>query len=263
MSDEKTLDPTPHRRERARREGHVAKSQDLGSAAVLLLGAGILVMLGGGLAAFLVEYCRRQLGGQAWLNVDADFVASQWNAVLWALSRCLLPILGLLCLAGVAATVLQIGFLFTPDRIAWKLDRVDPLGGLRRIFSGTNIARLWFGLVKLTVVSAVAGAVLYSQRHALLGLAALPPSALASQMLWVLLATVAKIGAALFVLAMLDYAYQRWRHEQDLKMTPQELREELRNLEGDPQVVARRKEARRDTAARRASQASAISADDA
>ena len=55
-----------------------------------------------------------------------------------------------------------------------------------------------------------------------------------------------KVGAALLVLAILDYAYQWWRHEQDLKMTPQELREELRNLEGNPQLIARRKQVRRD-----------------
>ena len=64
----------------------------------------------------------------------------------------------------------------------------------------------------------------------------------------ILLWTALKVGAALLVLAMLDYAYQRWRHEQDLKMTPQELREELRNLEGDPQLRARRKHVQHDLA---------------
>ena len=112
FAGEKTLEPTPHRRERARREGHVARSQDLGSAAVLLLGLGTLVMLGGGLAGYLVEYCRGQLGGQAWLVVDQDFILGQWNGMLGALGRRLLPILGLLCVAAVAASVLQIGFLF-------------------------------------------------------------------------------------------------------------------------------------------------------
>ena len=62
----------------------------------------------------------------------------------------------------------------------------------------------------------------------------------------ILLWTALKVGAALLVLALLDYAYQWWRHEQDLKMTPQELREELRNLEGNPQVIARRKQVQRD-----------------
>ena len=185
---EKNLEPTPHRRQQARREGHVAKSQDLGSAAMLLLGLGVLVMLGGGLVGFLVEYCRRQLGGQAWLAVDKDFVVGQWNGTLWAVGRYMLPILGLLCLAGVAVNVLQIGFLFLPKRLAFDLGRLDPLGGLRRIFSGANVVHLGFGVFKLTAVLAVGCAVLYNQREALLGLSALAPSALVGQvtqiMLW-------------------------------------------------------------------------------
>ena len=254
MSDdagEKNLEPTPHRREQARREGHVAKSQDLGSAALLLLGVGILVMLGGGLVGFLVEFCRSQLGGHAWLSVDKDFVVGQWNGTLWTLARYLLPILGLLCLAGVAVNVLQIGFLFLPAKLAFDLDRLNPLGGLRRLFSGAAMIHLGFGVVKIAAVLAVGGVVLYNQRAALLGLAALAPSALAGQVGRILLGTTLKVGAALLVLAILDYAYQRWRHEQDLKMTPQELQEELRNLEGNPQLIARRKQVRRDLALER------------
>jgi flagellar biosynthesis protein FlhB len=251
---EKTLEPTPHRRQQARREGHVAKSQDLGSAAMLLLGLGILMMLGGGLAGYLVEYCRSQLGGQAWLRVDKDFVVGQWNGTLWSMGRYLLPILGLLCLAGVAVNVLQIGFLFLPQKLAFDPGRLDPLAGLRRIFSAAALVHLGFGVVKLIVISAVACAVLYNEREALLGLSALAPPALAGQMAQILLGTAMKVGAALLVLAMLDYAYQRWRHEQDLKMTPQELREELRNLEGDPQLNARRKQTQHDLAAGRGNQ---------
>ena len=68
---EKTLEPTPHRRQQARQEGHVAKSHDLGSAAMLLLGLAVLVTLGGSLAGFLADYCRNQLGGRPWLAADA------------------------------------------------------------------------------------------------------------------------------------------------------------------------------------------------
>ena len=149
---EKTLEPTPHRRQQARREGHVAKSHDLGSAGLLLAGLAVLVMLGGGLVGFMVEYCRTQLGGEPWLAADADFAVSQWNATLWALGRYLLPILGLLCLAGVAVNVLQIGFLFLPQRLAFDFARLDPLQGLRRIFSAASMVHLGFGIVKLMIV---------------------------------------------------------------------------------------------------------------
>jgi flagellar biosynthesis protein FlhB len=239
---EKTLEPTPHRRQQARLEGHVAKSHELGSAVVLLAGLATLVMLGGGLVSFLVEYCRDQLGGEPWIAADPAMAVDHWNATLWALGRRLLPILGLLCLAGVAANVLQFGFLFLPQRLALDISRLDPLEGLRRIFSASGMVRLTIGMVKLIVVAAISGMILYGQREALLGLVSLAPAPLAQQMMNILFWSALKIGGALLALSMFDYAYQWWRHEQDLKMTPQELREELRNLEGNPQVTARRKQ---------------------
>jgi len=250
---EKTLEPTPHRRQQARLEGHVVKSQDLGSAGMLLLGLAVLMMLGGGVVGFLVHYCRDQLGGQPWVSVDAEFAVDHWNAAMWALGRYLLPILGLLCLAGVAVNVLQSGFLFLPQKLSFDFTRLSPLGGLQRIFSASNGVHLGFGIFKLAVVLAVGGVVLYNQRMALLELTALAPPALAVRMAQILLWTALKIGAALLILAVLDYAYQWWRHEQDLKMTPQELREELRDLEGNPQVIARRKQTQRDLTLQRLS----------
>jgi flagellar biosynthetic protein FlhB len=248
---EKTLDPTPHRREQARREGHVAKSQDLGSAVLLLAGLGSLLLLGGGLVGFLVQFCREQLGGQAWLTANPQLAVDQWNTTLWRLGRYLLPILGLLGLCGAAAQVAQVGFLFLPQRLAIDFSRLDPLQGVRRVFSGASMMRLGFGVVKLAIVLGVAGVVLYSERASIMALAQLPSGAVAVQMAGILIWTAMKVAAALLVLAILDYAYQWWRHEQDLKMTPQELREELKNLEGNPQVLARRKQTQRDQARQR------------
>ena len=248
---EKSLEPTPHRRQQARREGHVAKSQDLGSAVLLLAGVATLMMLGGGLVRFLIEFCRHQLAAAPQLTVDVESAVGQWNSTLWSLGRYLLPILGLLCLAGVAVNVLQVGFLFLPQRLAVDFTRLDPLQGLRRIFSGSGMVRLGFGIIKLLMVLAVAVAALYSERDALFGLSNLAPASIALRMTELLLGTVLKVGGALLVLALLDYAYQWWRHEQDLRMTPQELREELRNLEGNPQVIARRKQMQRDLALQR------------
>lgn len=250
---DKTLDPTPHRRQQARSEGHVAKSQDLVSAVLLLAGLATLMMLGGGLVAFLVEYCRSQLGGEPWITTDAEFVVSHWNGTLWTLARYLLPILGLLCLVSLAVNVLQVGFLFLPQRLAIDFGRLDPLRGLQRIFSGSSMVHLGLGIVKMVIVSAVAFVVLYHQCDAILGLTDLAPAAIALQMTQIVFWTAMKVGAALLVLAILDYAYQWWRHEQDLKMTPQELREELRNLEGNPQVISRRKQVQRDLVLQRLS----------
>jgi flagellar biosynthesis protein FlhB len=243
---DKTLDPTPHRRQQARQQGHVARSADLCSAGVLLLGLATLMTLGGGLANFVIEYSRQQLGGDASLTPSADFAIHHGVALLWNLGRHLLPILGFLCLAGIAVNVIQIGFLFLPERLTMDLSRIDPFQGVQRIFSLNNGIRLGFSLMKTVIVLVVAGIVIYGQRHSIVRLAQLPAPQLALQMTQILTGTAFRVGGVLLVLALLDYAFQWWKHEQDLKMTPQELREELRNLEGNPQVIARRKQMQRE-----------------
>ncbi|MCE5266920.1 MAG: EscU/YscU/HrcU family type III secretion system export apparatus switch protein [Planctomycetaceae bacterium] len=248
MSDytsDKTLEPTPHRRQQARREGHVAKSHDLGSAAMLLLSVAVLMAFGGSVAGFLVDYCRNQLGGQPWIATDAATITSEWNSVLWGLGLRMLPVLGMLCFAGVAVNVLQTGFLFLPQRVTPDFGRISPSRGWQRVFSAAGMAQLSFGLLKLVAVLAAGGVVLYQQRDAMLALATLPIPALARGLSQLLFSTGLKLGVALSILAIVDYGYQRWRHERDLRMTPQELREEMRNLEGNPQVIARRKQIQR------------------
>ena len=100
-SYEKTQDPTPHRRQKAREEGSVAKSQDLGSAVVLIAGIAALLVCGGALVDFLAGYGKQQLGGSAWLTADRATAVAHFYAVLAELARCTLPIFGALFVAGV------------------------------------------------------------------------------------------------------------------------------------------------------------------
>jgi flagellar biosynthetic protein FlhB len=109
------------------------------------------------------------------------------------------------------------------------------------LFSITNAARLGFGLFKISVIAAVAFISLYAERDVILGLTAMAPIQVAGYLANIMLWTTIKVGVALLVLAILDYGFQRWKHEKDLRMTPQEVREEMKNLEGDPHITARRK----------------------
>lgn len=252
---DKSQDATPHRRQKAREEGHVAKSQDLGSAVLLIAGMLALLMSGGALVDFLFCFTESHLGGRPWLTMDPELAAGHWNATVLELGRYLLPIFGLLLLAAVAVNVGQVGLLFLPSRLAPDVTRLDPLQGFRRLFSLSSVARLGFGIFKILVIGAVAFASLYGERHRILGMTELPKEAIAFYLVQILLWTTIKVGLALLVLAILDYAFQRWKHEQDLKMTPQEVREEMKNLEGDPQMVARRRVVQRQLAMSRLSQA--------
>ena len=245
---DKTQDATPHRRQQAREEGRVAKSQDLASAALLLVGLAALSWLGGPVVKMLGRYAIDQLGGEPWLTADPQFFVAHAQRLIYALGCVLLPIFALLVLAGIAAHVLQAGFIFLPEKATPDLSRLDPLQGFRRLFALTNLVRLVMGLLKMALVAGVAYASLHGQREKILGLAALTTPEIAGFLVQVLIGTGMKIALALLLLAVLDYGFQWWKHERDLRMTPQEVREELKNLEANPPIAARRKQVRRQLA---------------
>jgi flagellar biosynthesis protein FlhB len=252
---EKTQDATPHRRQQAREEGQVAKSQDLASAALLLVGLAGVLWLGGGVVDMLGRYAAEQLGGDAWLSADPQFIVAHGGRLAHLLVSAVLPIFGLLMFTGIAANVLQFGFLFLPEKLAPDLLRLNPLQGFARIFSLASLMRLVMGLLKMALVGGVAYACLYGMRGKVLGLSSMSTPEIAVFVTQTLIWTSLKIAGALLALAVLDYGFQWWKQERDLRMSTQEVREELKNLEANPQMVARRKQVQRQLALHRISAA--------
>jgi flagellar biosynthetic protein FlhB len=139
----------------------------------------------------------------------------------------------------------QFGFLYLPDKVALDWQRINPLQNYGRIFSLNNAVHLGFGLLKVLLIVTVAATALWGERARMLHLAGQSPAEVGSYLLSILLWTSLKIGGALGVLALLDYGFQYWKHEQDLRMTTQEIKEEIKQQQGDPQVAARRKQVQR------------------
>lgn len=254
QSGERTIEPTQHRRQKAREEGHVARSADLVSAAVLLAGVFALMMAGRGLVEFFYAFTRHQLR-EPMTRVDGGAILDEFTVIVRELAVVLLPVLVAVMVAGAAANFVQFGFIFLPQKLTPDINRIDPLKGFARLFSLPNVVRLLFGIFKLAVVASVAAAYLASQVDSIRNLGSLLPAEIASFLAELLIWTTIRLGLALLVLALLDVGFQYWKHEQDLKMTPQELREELRNLEGDPQIAARRKVVQRQLMLNRVNQA--------
>lgn len=255
QTGEKSQDPTPHRRQQAREEGQVFKSQDLASAALLILGAMTLLLTGGRLVDFFQSLAVRELGANVRLVMDTAEVTAEWWAVIGQLARAVLPIIIVLLVGAVAVDLAQVGFLFLPDKALPDLARLDPLAGLQRIFSLANVVRLGLGIAKVLIVASVAWVAVYQERQIIVGLAGRGLPEIASYLVQVLLWTSLKVAGALALLAILDFGFQWWKHEQDLRMTPQEVREEMKNLEGDPHVLSRRRAVQRQLAAHRLSDA--------
>ncbi|MGQ9504047.1 MAG: flagellar biosynthesis protein FlhB [Thermogutta sp.] len=253
QAGERTIEPTQHRRQKAREEGHVAHSADLVSAIVLLTGTLSLIFFGRELIDFFFQFAKQYLG-EVLATDDSGTVIALVTTIVQKLAMILGPILVAIMGAAVAGHFLQFGFLFVPQKLIPDITRIDPLKGFQRIFSWANLVRLAFGIFKLLAVGTVGAAYLLTQADTILGLSSLVPVEIASYIVELLIWTTVRLGIALLVLAILDFGFQYWKREQDLKMTPQEFKEELRNLEGDPQIAARRKVVQRQLMLNRVSQ---------
>lgn len=244
-SAEKTEQPTDRRRTQARQQGNIARSADVTAAASLIAAAGALYLMGPACGETFVRLMRGTLQGDALITLDRPgAVALIWSVALTTAAGAL-PVMMLVMLGSLLAALAQTGFLWSTEALAPKWERINPIAGFGRLFSLQAAMRLVGSFIKITAVAAVAYSYLTSHQDEF--------RALAQQDLPVLLVTAGRsfceLGFSLAVtlvgLAILDYGYQWWQHERDLRMTKQELREEMKSMDGDPHMRARRKEAHR------------------
>ena len=165
-----------------------------------------------------------------------------WHAIMKGLAGVVFPMMGLLVLGGVLTNLAASRFPVPARSRSAPISAASiPAQGLKRIFSLTGTMRLGFGLFKVHRDQRRRrdGDLVAARRDSPRG--ALDMRQLGHFLIDISLKTVLWIGLALVILAIFDYGLQRWKHEQDLKMTHQEVREEMKNLQGDPQIVARRR----------------------
>jgi len=239
---ERTEAPTPRRRQEARRRGQVARSQDL-TAAIILLGTMVaLNVIGPAILGDLIGMLRYCLGSFGQSGMDPR----NMSEVLWLACHVMLRTVGpvMLVAAGLAlaGNAVQIGWLLTAYPLKPSLAKLNLINGAKRLFSSRSLVQIAQNLAKTGLVVLVAFVTIKDRVDQIVYAMALHHVALlgvASELLFLL---AIRLGLVLLVLALLDYAYQRYRHEKDLKMTKQEVKEELRRMEGDPLVRRRRRE---------------------
>ncbi|MGI9473822.1 MAG: flagellar biosynthesis protein FlhB [Rubripirellula sp.] len=251
-SGDKKHSATERRRRQAREEGQVVRSQDLTSAGLLLAAVASLWLLGAPAAEHLASAITEALSTPRIASLETGDAANWLLAAAGRLAFAAVPMLLAMLVAGILVNLTQTGFIFSTKKLTPKLSHISPLSGVKRIASLQGMARLGFGLFKVAVIAVVAYFALRHYSDAILGLAMQSVPQIASTLFDCLLGTCVWIGGALFVLAILEYAFQKWKHEQDLMMTDQEIRDELKETEGDPQVAARRRMVQRQLMMQRA-----------
>ncbi len=248
---ERTEPATPRRRQEARERGHVARSQDLSSAAVLLGAIIALKWFGREMLAALSDLTRDVLGEVGRFEISATNVRAYGIVGGLAVGKVLLPLLLAVIAAGIGVNLLQVGFLFTTTPLEFRLDKMNPISGFARIFSYRGAIRLVSVCLKMAIVGTIVWLTLRDHEEAFLSLMDMDVQEIVRYLLAIAWTLSIRVGIALLAFALLDYGYQRFQYELDLRMSRQEVQEELKRLEGDPEIKRRRRRIQRNLALQR------------
>ena len=238
-AQEKTEEPTPKRQEKAREEGQVARSKDLTSTAVLLAGTFGLFLFGGLVANKLMDIMRLNFTPTREMIFDTNFMFSNLGVSLFSAIVALLPLFGCLLLAAIIGPTALGGFLFSSKALAPKWNRMDPIAGIKRMFSLKSLVELGKGIAKVSLIIGIAYALLLSMRAGLLNLSMQSPSAAIEHALELSLWAAIFLSASTIIIAAIDIPFQIHEHTKKLKMSRQDIKDELKDTEGKPEVKSK------------------------
>ncbi len=248
---EKTEEPTSKRREDARRDGEVARSKELSTAMLLLTAGTTLLILGawmGTKALDIMEY-NFSLTRDDLITHEAMFThfgVSVWHAIVTVL-----PFLIVLFFVGAISQILVGGWNFTFKALQPKFSKMNPISGLKRIVSKNSLVELIKSIAKVLLVGVTAYIIIWGlkEEFATLGFMAFEPAIAKGSYLivWAFIA----ISLSLILVVIIDVPWQMHQHNEKLKMTRQEVKDEHKNTEGNPQVKSRIRRLQMEMAQRR------------
>lgn len=243
---DKTEAPSSKRREDTRNKGNVAKSMDLNSALVLLICLLVIKASGGFMVENMAGMLRDTLSnlGQRPVTPDTIFILAASYGTK-ALMTCA-PVLLTAGAIGFGVNVMQVGLKFTPKAIAPDFSKMDPVKGMSRMLSIKGLVELIKSLVKIGIVGYVIYTCLQTELPNMNRLADMSLNASSMVILGICWQMIMRACVAMLAIALIDYGYQRYQFEGSLKMTKQEVKDEFRLQEGDPQIKARVRQRQRE-----------------
>jgi flagellar biosynthetic protein FlhB len=248
---EKTEQPSSKKISDARKKGQVVKSREIPSVLILLVSLAVFYLIGSSMFMNISEFMR-----YLFLNISRDEFQ---NASLYSycltiaikFTKIVFPLMAAVFVAGILSHVVQFGFLFSSEALTPKLSKIDPLKGMKRIISLKALIELLKSLLKILVVGSIAYIILLNESENFMSLVEMSIENIFSFMGLISFKMSIYICAVLIVLAALDFIFQRWQHEKDLRMTKQEVKEENKQREGDPIVKSRIRQVQMEMAQRR------------
>jgi len=238
-ASEKTERATPKRLEEARKKGQVPRSADLSAAIVSLIGAGFLYLFGAGAANEMLSVMRDGLSVTSVDLMQSDVLLRHTIDQFVHGFLAVVPLMGVLVLAAVAAPALIGGWNFSSEALAFKGSRINPLAGIGRMFSVRSLVELIKAIGKFVFVGGIGCIVVWSQSEALMGLARQPIEVAILEAIKITAYASLLMAASLGLIAIIDAPFQLWRFGEDMKMSRDDVRQEMKESDGSPENKSR------------------------
>jgi flagellar biosynthesis protein FlhB len=248
FAGEKTEKATPKKKSDARKKGQVAKSQDVNVAIGLLAVFFFFSISITYLIKIIVSILKHSFQVYMLMDLTEENVHMIFVELVQEVAMFLGPIMLVALGAGIAANYFQIGFLFSTESIQFKLEKLDPIKGFKRIFSMRAVVEFLKSILKICIVGVITFFVLWNRMDEILILSQKSIGAALDTLADLTIEMGLYAGGALLFLGLLDYLYQKFDYEKNLRMSKQDIKDEYKNSEGDPLIKSKIKQKQREMA---------------
>ncbi|HHT46172.1 MAG TPA: flagellar biosynthesis protein FlhB [Firmicutes bacterium] len=243
--EDKTEEPTPHRRREARRRGQVMKSMEMNAAVNMLGAAFFFILFYRHFLDAITSFLKHCLGELSQLTNEMFFFDYLARMTLEQYLALVAPFLAAALFLGLLSNILQVGFLVSGETIKPQLNRINPAEGAKRILSRRALFELIKSLLKVSIIGVVSYLYLCSKLPDMLLLLGQEAGVFTATLYRILQGLALRVAVVFLFLALIDYLFQRQEFQKSLRMSRKEVRDEFKNLEGDPHLRARQRERQR------------------
>lgn len=248
---ERTESATSKRLTEAREKGQIPRSRELATMAMLMTSAAAFMLVGDQIINGLLELLNKNLNIERDVIFDVQAMPNLFLQSIFDALFIITPFFIFMVIVAILSSLALSGWNFSPSALAFKWEKLDPIKGMKRVFAVRGLIELIKALVKFLIIGSAAVAILYQKSDMFLSLGTKSIDVAISDLGSLLVLSFLTISMTLILLAVIDVPFQVWDNAKQLKMTKQEVRDEMKQTEGNPEVKAKIRQVQREMAQRR------------
>ncbi len=255
MDGDKTEDPTPKKKKDARKQGNIAKSSEVNTAMTFLAILVIVYTMSDFVVFEIKNFIVNILSGNLNMTINDNTIKVLLFKIILSFIKIVLPICLIIMVFGIIGNLIQTGFFFSGESLKPKFSKLNPINGLKNMFSLKALVNIVKSIVIITVMISIGYSFVNKNFEGIMKSGEIYTPYLFDTIVELIKNILGSMAMVVVVVAVLDYAYQKYTHNKELKMTKQEVKEEYKQMEGDPQIKGKIKQKQRQMATQRMMQA--------